>query len=116
MVVAAAAAASVPARGLEQITFDIKHMAAVRKKKRRETKKSVLKKKKSRIEKEKQSRAGSSKSSRPFFSLCLATFLLSFPKNRHDQVHLCQSNCQTQKQRCLPLVPFHPANKTSVSF
>lgn len=48
------AEASVPARGLEQITYDIKHMAAVRKEKRRD-KKSVfffLSKKKN--EKEKQ--------------------------------------------------------------
>lgn len=107
-----AAAASVPARGLEHITYDIKHMAAVRKEKRAETKKSVFSKKKKKERKAKQSG----------FVQELSLFLvshfspLSFPKNRHDQIHSCQSNCQTQKQRCLPLVPFHPANKTSVPF
>lgn len=41
-----AATATVPAQGLEQITYDIKHMAAVRKEKRRETKKVFFPKKK----------------------------------------------------------------------
>lgn len=107
-------AASVPARGLEQITYDIKHMAAVRKEKRRETKKKCfLQKKKRKKSKAERVRPGAPS---PFFSSSLATFLFSFLSFRHDQVHSCQSNCQTQKQRCLPLVPFHPANKTSVPF
>lgn len=93
------AEASVPARGLEQITYDIKHMAAVRKEKRRD-KKSVffffIQKKKKRERKAEWVHPGTPS---PFLCSCSATFLFSFqnfPKNRHDQVHSCQSNCQTQ--------------------
>lgn len=78
---AVAAAASVPARGLEQITYDIKHMAAVRKEKWRETKKVFFQKK----EKEKQSIAGLSRSSPPIslFVFSYFSFLLSeFPQKQ----------------------------------
>lgn len=78
------AEASVPARGLEQITYDIKHMAAVRKEKRRD-KKSVFffiqKKKKTR----KKSRMGSSRNALPFslFVFSHFSFLLSeFPQKQ----------------------------------
>lgn len=75
---AAAAAASVPARGLEQITYDIKHMAAVRKKKRQETKKELKKlRKKSELERDWSSLPFS------FFVFSHFSFLLSeFPQKQ----------------------------------
>lgn len=90
-------AASVPARGLEQITYDIKHMAAVRKEKRRETKKKCFLQKKK--EKEKQSRAGSSRSSLPLFFFVFShfSFLLSEFQARSSSLMSVQlSNTETE--------------------
>lgn len=77
-------AAAAAAQGLEHITYDIKHMAPVRKEKRRETKKSVFSKKKKKKRERKAKQSGFDEALPPLVSLFSHfSFLLSeFPQKQ----------------------------------
>lgn len=109
------------AQGLEQITSDIKHMAAVRKEKRREKKKVFQKRKTEWI----CQRAPSYNSPLPFvYFLSLAPFLslsLFFPhhflvtvERAETIVSTCLSSCQRHRRIHGLLMPFYPHYKVSV--
>lgn len=105
------AAAAASSRCLEQITYDIKHMAAVRKREGERLKKGVFFKRKKRERKEKQS--GFVQELPLFLSSCSATFLFSLsgfwaqPCERRDGssplMSVQLSNTQTEMFAARPL-------------